>query len=127
MGIELMMLLGLVVAATSVSTNERRYVRFDKQGLLRSCDIVDTRIADDAPISGVVISSISLSGESELDRVHKSPNGKPFPRHWGKPPLRQTRDLRPLPGDYGRGSSTFATWIEANLKRDTQNRRKANE
>ena len=30
----------------------------------------------------------------------KAPNGKEFPDHWGDPPLRQTRDLRPLPGGY---------------------------
>ena len=42
-----------------------------------------------------------------------------FPAHWGKPPLRQTRDLRPLPAGYGQGSSTLARWIEENLEADT--------
>lgn len=32
----------------------------------------------------------------------------------------QTRDLRPLPGGYGNGSSTLADWIEKNLKDDSQ-------
>ncbi len=45
-------------------------------------------------------------------------HGKPFPAHWGDPPSRQTRDLRPLPGGYGRGSSTLARWIQENLDRD---------
>jgi type IV secretory pathway VirB10-like protein len=40
--------------------HQRLYVRFDKQGLLSSCFYVDTRIADDAPQTGVVISSIEL-------------------------------------------------------------------
>lgn len=41
-----------------------------------------------------------------------------FPKHWGPPPHRQTKDLRPLPGGYGRGSSTLATWIKQNLRKD---------
>jgi hypothetical protein len=43
---------------------------------------------------------------------------KPFPKHWGDPPKRQTRDLRPLPGGYGMGSGTLARWIQENLDRD---------
>ena len=43
---------------------------------------------------------------------------KPFPAHWGPPPLRQTRDLRPLPGGYGMGSSTLAGWIRKNMEKD---------
>ena len=41
-----------------------------------------------------------------------------FPAHWGQPPRIQTKDLRPLPGGYGRGSSTLAKWIQMNLDRD---------
>ncbi len=41
-----------------------------------------------------------------------------YPAHWGDPPARQTRDLRPLPGGYGQGSSTFAKWIQENLDKD---------
>ena len=48
----------------------------------------------------------------------KAPNGKAFPANWGRPPLRQTRDLRPLPGGYGRGSGTLARWIQENLDKD---------
>ena len=43
---------------------------------------------------------------------------KVFPKHWGNPPRRQTRDLRPLPGGYGMGSGTLAQWIQKNLDRD---------
>ena len=43
-----------------------------------------------------------------------------YPAHWGDPPLIQTRDLRPLPGGYGRGSSTLAKWIQVNLDRDAE-------
>ncbi len=46
-----------------------------------------------------------------------APDGK-FPDHWGDPPQRQTRDLRPLPGGYGEGSSTLANWIQVNLDKD---------
>lgn len=38
-----------------------------------------------------------------------------FPPSWGAPPERQTRDLRQLPGGYGRGSGTLAAWIEKHL------------
>lgn len=48
------------------------------------------------------------------------PNMKPFPAHWGDPPRMQTRDFRPLPGGYGRGSSTLARWIQLNLDRDAK-------
>ena len=51
-------------------------------------------------------------------KVLKRPSGKAYPAHWGAPPLRQTRDLRPLPGGYGRGSSTLARWIQKNLDKD---------
>ena len=51
----------------------------------------------------------------------KAPNGKKFPTHWGEPPALQTRDLRPLPGGYGQGSSTLAKWIATNLKNDKKN------
>jgi len=50
--------------------------------------------------------------------IHKAPNGKPFPEHWGEPPRIQTRDLRPLPGDYGRGSGTLARWIQKKMTAD---------
>jgi len=40
-----------------------------------------------------------------------------FPAHWGEPPKLQTRDLRPLPGGYGRGSGTLAKWIKENMAR----------
>ena len=43
---------------------------------------------------------------------------KEFPKHWGEPPKAQTRDLRPLPGGFGMGSSTLATWIQTKLDAD---------
>ena len=51
-------------------------------------------------------------------KTYRSPSGKAFPAHWGAPPLRQTRDLRPLPGGYGRGSGTLVRWIQENLDKD---------
>ncbi|MDG2182917.1 MAG: protease inhibitor I42 family protein [Mariniblastus sp.] len=55
----------------------------------------------------------------EVDKpIFKSPNGKPYPQHWGAPPKLQTRDLRPLPGGYGQGSGTLVKWISENLARD---------
>jgi hypothetical protein len=52
------------------------------------------------------------------------PEPRPFPLHWGRPPLAQTKDLRPLPGDFGHGSSTLAAWIESNIKSDHSNKDK---
>jgi len=103
-----------MVLKRDLPEHEKRYLTFDKQGLLKSCFTVDTRIADDAPTKGVLIAGITL--------VYKAPNGKPFPAHWGEPPRIQTRDLRPLPGGYGRGSGTLAGWIDGNLKRDAAKR-----
>ncbi len=48
------------VAKRKLPSNQRRYFRVDKQGLLLSCFTVDTRIADDAPSKGVKITSIKL-------------------------------------------------------------------
>ncbi len=103
--------------------SERRYVKFDQQGLLLSCFIVDTAIADDAPITGVRLARITPGESGKPDagkngKVHRAPNGKPFPKHWGAPPRIQTKDLRPLPGGYGRGSGTLARWIQMNLDKD---------
>jgi len=50
----------------------------------------------------------------------KGGNISRFPGHWGKPPAIQTRDLVKLPGNFGRGSSTLAKWIEKNLKADNE-------
>jgi hypothetical protein len=49
-------------------------------------------------------------------KVYRSPNGKAFPRSWGKPPEIQTKDYRPLPHGYGHGSSTLYHWITENKK-----------
>ena len=45
---------------------------------------------------------------------------KKYPAHWGDPPRIQTRDLRDLPGGYGKGSSTLAGWIQKNLDKDAK-------
>ena len=155
-------------------------LRLNEQGLLVSCFVQDTRIADDAPVTGVNITSITLSNQrsphpkdsppsfeqwmaggkklpegmmfiggspwfnestgqkrtaqevyemvygkkektppNQPNNTQLKPNKrKPFPKHWGDPPKRQTRDLRPLPGGYGMGSGTLARWIQENLDRD---------
>lgn len=62
-----------------------------------------------------------LKKPAKQKRPHPKPGKrKPFPKHWGDPPKRQTRDLRPLPGGYGMGSGTLAHWIQENLERDQQ-------
>jgi len=49
------------------------------------------------------------------------PEVREFPKHWGEPPTRQTRDLVQLPGKFGKGSSTLKDWIAANIKKDKEN------
>ncbi|NND96542.1 MAG: hypothetical protein HKN47_04335 [Pirellulaceae bacterium] len=64
---------------------------------------------------------VSVTGLQVTDgEIFKSPNGKIYPSHWGAPPRAQTRDLRNLPGGFGRGSGTLAKWIQENLNRDTE-------
>lgn len=48
----------------------------------------------------------------------KQARRKAFPNHWGAPPNMQTKDLRPLPGGYGSGSSTLSSWIKQKLRED---------
>ena len=52
-----------------------------------------------------------------IERPAKKPH---FPRHWGKPPVIQTRDMIKLPGKFGMGSSTLAKWIADNIKKDSK-------
>ena len=44
-----------------------------------------------------------------------------IPEHWGKPMEIQTKDFRPLPGGFGMGSSTLASWIKENIAEDKEN------
>jgi hypothetical protein len=48
------------------------------------------------------------------------PKNRVYPAHWGAAPRIQTKDLRPLPGGYGMGSSTLAKWIQKNLDADAK-------
>jgi hypothetical protein len=50
----------LKVAAQPLAEHEKRYVGFDEQGLLTHCFVMDTRIADDAPQTGVTGLRIAL-------------------------------------------------------------------
>ncbi|MDB4711519.1 hypothetical protein OAF35_02490 [Verrucomicrobiales bacterium] len=64
--------------------------------------------------------NVPAQNEAKPQKAFNAPNGKPFPTHWGQPPLRQTRDLRILPAGYGRGSGTLARWIQENLEADAK-------
>lgn len=60
---------------------------------------------------------VDANGDSvPRDRAHFFESH--FPAHWGEPPRRQTRDLVPLPGGYGEGSSTLASWIGEKMQHD---------
>ena len=43
-----------------------------------------------------------------------------FPESWGAPPMIQTMDYRALPGGYGHGSSTLATWILLQMDKERE-------
>ena len=43
-----------------------------------------------------------------------------FPESWGQPPMIQTMDYRALPGGYGHGSSTLASWILKKMAEDRE-------
>jgi len=73
-------------------------------------------------VANVIEEALKSAGD-EPKEVFKAPNGKAFPSHWGAPPRLQTRDLRPLPGGFGRGSGTLAKWIQGNLERDENGNR----
>lgn len=47
-----------------------------------------------------------------------SPNGHKYPALWEAPPKRQTKDLRELPCNFGRGSSTLRDWIRKHIDDD---------
>ena len=64
--------------------------------------------------------NVPAQNEAKPQKVFKAPGGKPFPAHWGQPPLRQTRDRRTLPGGYGEGSGTLVRWIQENLDKDAK-------
>lgn len=53
------------VLEEKLEPHHRLYVRFGDRGLLQSCFYVDTRIADDAPQTGVTINSITLDSVEE--------------------------------------------------------------
>ena len=53
------------VLEAKLEPHHRLYVRLDERGLLKMCFYVDTRIADDAPRTGVVIDSIRLETPDE--------------------------------------------------------------
>jgi len=53
------------ILETKLQPFQRLYVRFDGRGLLLMCAYVDTRIMDDAPMTGVRISSIQIEAPAE--------------------------------------------------------------
>lgn len=54
------------VASKPLADHERRYLRSDGQGLLTTCFVIDIRIADDAPQTGISIEQIVLQ-DSKTD------------------------------------------------------------
>jgi hypothetical protein len=48
------------IISLKLEPHQRRYLTFDKQGVLAACFYVDTRIADDAPTTGPILSEVRL-------------------------------------------------------------------
>jgi len=48
------------IAEKKLERHMKRYISFHKNGVLKSCFYIDTRIADDAPTTGVRISTIRI-------------------------------------------------------------------
>eukprot|EP00547_Thalassionema_nitzschioides_P001391 CAMPEP_0194201190 /NCGR_PEP_ID=MMETSP0156-20130528/1527_1 /TAXON_ID=33649 /ORGANISM="Thalassionema nitzschioides, Strain L26-B" /LENGTH=133 /DNA_ID=CAMNT_0038926321 /DNA_START=1 /DNA_END=402 /DNA_ORIENTATION=- len=53
-----------------------------------------------------------------IDKIIMDP--PKYPEHWGRPPLKQTRDLVPLPAGFGKGSSTLLKWITDKMNEDSK-------
>lgn len=47
-----------------------------------------------------------------------------FPKEWGEPPEQQVKDLVPLTGGYGHGSSSIDSWIQKKMREDRAARKR---
>ncbi|KAL3823662.1 hypothetical protein ACHAXA_009767 [Cyclostephanos tholiformis] len=72
-------------------------------------------------ITTLALASSSSSSSSENNNAPIKMSPPPFPERWGRPPVAQTRDYVPLPGDYGRGSGTLRKWILMKMEEDVAN------
>jgi LysM repeat protein len=70
------------------------------------------------PQTGETTDDIDPEFFGEPDFRDDIPNKTDYPAHWGEPPMMQTKDLRLLPGGYGKGSGTLASWIAENMRKD---------
>ncbi len=88
-----------------------------------SLAIVSLSFSEEEPRKKLVIGKILPEQKAERPPLVKPkpiPDRPRFPKHWGKPPAIQTRDMVKLPGKFGMGSSTLARWIAENLKEDAK-------
>jgi len=99
------------ILTTKLPAHQRLHVSYDKQGLLKSCFSVDTRIADDAPRKGVAISSITLgkgsggAANGKTINLTKADNGKTIKANVGDTVLIKLKA----------GPSTGFTWSPVKL------------
>ena len=88
----------------------------------RTTDLLEyvARRHPDRPWSRRVAVDALEDADDDDDDDENDENAPPprFPSRWGPPPAIQTMDYRPLPGGYGFGSSTLASWIEAKMAED---------
>ena len=68
--------------------------------------------------SSTLANWIQMNMDKDSQNIKKPVTESRVPAHWGEPPRAQTKDLRTLPGGYGRGSSTLAKWISKNMEKD---------
>ena len=65
----------------------------------------------------MVIAVVLTAFNAQADKPKLKPKEKiiEYPAHWGKPPLKQTRDAKYLPYPWkGWGSGTLVKWIKKN-------------
>eukprot|EP00928_Gymnodinium_smaydae_P052850 TRINITY_DN36996_c0_g1_i1.p1 TRINITY_DN36996_c0_g1~~TRINITY_DN36996_c0_g1_i1.p1 ORF type:complete len:1247 (+),score=255.99 TRINITY_DN36996_c0_g1_i1:124-3864(+) len=91
--------------------------------LLRGAGGCDSRARTPPPPTATTVATPNAAAvDDELGADRGVPlrpgQKKPFPAHWGVPPLMQTRDYVTWPEGYGAGSSSVAEWITDNLCRD---------
>ena len=93
-------------------------------GLIRTQSSQERQRAAQAEAEQQRAEAEAAAAQREIDRVQAQiaaasagggggdGGGGQYPAHWGEPPRRQTRDLRPLPEPFGgMGSGTLARWI----------------
>eukprot|EP01052_Picozoa_sp_SAG31_P029354 SAG31_NODE_2911_length_4921_cov_2.526752_5_plen_321_part_00 len=85
-------------------------------------------VLDESDSPGTVVASSAAPRAWDGSDLHTltSEPARPYPGHWGLPPLHGVPKTCELPGGFGRGSSTLAEWIQRHLDADAVEQAKRN-